>query len=940
MRTKTNEFKIRMAGCDYDIVVLTETWLRPDVVNAELASNYCIFRCDRNNNTSTFQRGGGVLIAVKPTHRCSAVTLTDSSHLEQIAVAVNLPGSTVYVCGIYIRPNSHPDVYMSHSNAVQQICDRSLSTDTIVVVGDYNLPHLSWHFDEDCNSYLPWNASSESEISFTESIIASGLHQLNSLRNANGRILDLAFVSESSYVELIEPPSSLLKIDPHHKPFVIRLETEAGEQILMAESNANAFDFKRCDFTVLNSVLAAVDWNVTLGDGSLDHITACFYSKVHDIIRTHVPRRRRCLAMHSKLPWWTPELRHLRNVVRKARTRFFRMNSRYNKDRLKTLEKRYNKAQENAYRSYTNRLESNFKRDPKSFWAHIKALKSINRIPEKLTYNDATADNSETSANLFADFFSSVHSSHSPTFSSSVRQNVQSFNIRMPMLLISQSEIASALKKLDVSKGAGTDRIPPLFLKECADALKFPISLIFNRSLRDRTFPEVWKVASITPIHKSGSIHAIENYRGISILCSIAKVFEEIIHVGLYNAVRPLISEAQHGFVKQRSTVSNLMSFMSVLSDNVERRRQVDTIYFDFSKAFDKVPHELAINKLQHTGLPAWITEWLRSYLTERKAFVKVGNARSRMYCISSGVPQGSVLGPLIFVLFINDLATRLKSGKLLYADDLKIYREISSTLDCCALDADVSELVSWCAQNGMELNICKCKVITFTRRQSYLSYDYAIGTNIIERVNSIRDLGVIIDSKLKFTEHIGSVSAKGFAVLGFIRRNSRAFRDVYTLKALYCSLVRSILEYAVCVWSPYHTTHKLTIEKVQRCFIRYALRLLPWNDPFHLPDYVSRCRLIDLETLEARRTKIQRLFVFDLLSNNIDCSELVNELRFYAPTRQLRERQLLASRPHRTTYGQNCPLSSSFRAFNDVGSHFDFNVSKCVFKRRIKYIR
>lgn len=447
-------------------------------------------------------------------------------------------------------------------------------------------------------------------------------------------------------------------------------------------------------------------------------------------------------------------------------------------------------------------------------------------------------------------------------------------------------------------------------------------------------------MASITPIHKSGNAHAVENYRGISILCCIAKVFEDFVHGKIYNAVRPLISDAQHGFVKKRSTVSNLMCFTDVLFYNVERRRQVDAIYFDFAKAFDKVPHELAISKLKHMGLPDWVTEWLRSYLTGRKAFVKIGHARSRTYNMPSGVPQGSVLGPLIFVLFINDLASRLKYGKLMYADDLKIYKVISSELDCCALQSDANEIVLWCAENGMKLNAGKCKAITFTRSHSHVSYDYMIGTSNIERVDSIRDLGVIIDRKLSFAEHISMVTAKGFAVLGFIRRNSQSFSDVYTLKVLYCSLVRSIMEYAVCVWCPYHTTQIVRLEKVQRRFIRYALRRLPWNDPINLPDYESRCRLIDIETLEERRIKIRRLFVFDLLSHDIDYSELLNEVRFYAPIRQLRERQLLAIRPFTTTYGGKCPLSSCFRAFNDVSSHFDFNVSKCIFKRRIKYLR
>lgn len=236
-----------------------------------------------------------------------------------------------------------------------------------------------------------------------------------------------------------------------------------------------------------------------------------------------------------------------------------------------------------------------------------------------------------------------------------------------------------------------------------------------------------------------------------------------------------------------------------------------------------------------------------------------------------------------------------------------------------------------------MQLNAAKCKSITFTRCHTSIRYDYSINSSIVERVDSIRDLGVTLDSKLKFNEHISTVTAKGFAVLGFIRRNSQSFQDPYTLKALFCSLVRSIMEYASCVWSPYHATQIIRVEKVQRSFVRYALRLLPWNDPLNLPDYVSRCRLINLETLQSRRTKTRRLFVFDLLKNNIDCSELLSKVRFYAPSRPLRDRQLLPIPPCRTNYGQNNPLVKCFRVFNEISIYFDFNLSKCMFKHRIK---
>lgn len=239
-----------------------------------------------------------------------------------------------------------------------------------------------------------------------------------------------------------------------------------------------------------------------------------------------------------------------------------------------------------------------------------------------------------------------------------------------------------------------------------------------------------------------------------------------------------------------------------------------------------------------------------------------------------------------------------------------------------------------------MQLNISRGKTITFKRRLSCFPFEYKINGICLDRVNTINDLGVIIDSKLKFNEHINIITAKAFSVLGFVRRNTQLFHDVYTLKTLYCSLVRSILEHAACVWSPYHTTLEIRIEKVQRSFIRYALRSLPWNDPQNLPHYESRCKLIDLETLSRRRTKLKQMFVFDLITGNIDCSALLNDVMFFAPSRNLRGRYLLTTGAHRTSYGQNSPFTSCIQCFNDVNDQFDFNVSKTIFKRRIKNIR
>ncbi|XP_055623108.1 uncharacterized protein LOC129766560 [Toxorhynchites rutilus septentrionalis] len=275
-----------------------------------------------------------------------------------------------------------------------------------------------------------------------------------------------------------------------------RLSDKKKNQVPDDSCDDPDFDFKRCDFTALNSLLSGVDWNEIIGAESTNCATAVFYEKVYEILRDNVPRKRRCQAPSFKHSWWTSELRRLRNSVRKARKVYFREKSSDAKEKLKHLEACYSECRIAAFRSYTDRIESNLKQNPKSFWSYVKSRKSGSHIPENVSYGDLTA---EEAANLFANFFRSVHSDDPPAFSATEFNNISPLNVSLPPLTITPNAVLSALKKLDISKGAGTDRLPPTFLKECAESLMTPLSLIFNRSLIERSFPTMWKTASITP---------------------------------------------------------------------------------------------------------------------------------------------------------------------------------------------------------------------------------------------------------------------------------------------------------------------------------------------------------------------------------------------------------------------------------------------------------
>jgi hypothetical protein len=489
-----------------------------------------------------------------------------------------------------------------------------------------------------------------------------------------------------------------------------------------------------------------------------------------------------------------------------------------------------------------------------------------------------------------------------------------------------------------VNKGAGDDGIPPSFVKSCADSLKSPLLYIFNLSLSSGIFPTKWKKSFLIPIFKAGKRTDIGNYRGVAILSCFAKLFEVPVYSHLFFAVKSIISPSQHGFVSGRSTVTNLIEFTSYIINNLENGLQIDAIYTDFSKAFDKVNHRLLLRKLNALGFGGSFLEWIASYLTDRKQYVKACGKNSRIISVNSGVPQGSHLGPLLFIIFINDITTCFKHLRfLLYADDLKVFCPIRGVDDYQHAQSELEALSRWCMDNELHLNLNKCKVISFSRNRTTLRYDYELSRHILERTDSMRDLGVLLDRKLDFRSHIEELIVRAARMLGYVRRIGREFKDPYTIKTLYVSFVRSLLEYGGIIWNPYYAVHSNRIESIQKTFLKYALRNLNWDRNSILPPYCQRCRLIDIDALDDRRRFSCVMFVNDVLCGAMDCPNILSKIKLVVPTYRTRNRMLLAEASHRTNYGYNEPLNRAIRTFNEFAENFEFGIGRCVLRDRLK---
>jgi len=295
------------------------------------------------------------------------------------------------------------------------------------------------------------------------------------------------------------------------------------------------------------------------------------------------------------------------------------------------------------------------------------------------------------------------------------------------------------------------------------------------------------------------------NYRPISKICHIDKLFESLVLQSIQKSVNHVLIDEQHGFRSGRSTTTCNAIFTSYALDAFSNRSQVDVIYTDFAKAFDRVNHKALLQVLRVTGLDEPLLSWFESYVTGRKQFVKFNGVCSSMVNITSGVPQGGYLSPVLFALFINGISSVLKNCRfLVFADDIKLFLCIESSRDCDLLQSELNALVFWSRQLGLELCVPKCHYMPFTSSHSPIRYDYLIdGTSLSFSGSHVVDLGVTFDRTLSFNLHIGKITCKALKMLGFIKRISSEFNMCSSLKALYCAFVRSYLVYGVVIWAP-----------------------------------------------------------------------------------------------------------------------------------------
>ena len=425
---------------------------------------------------------------------------------------------------------------------------------------------------------------------------------------------------------------------------------------------------------------------------------------------------------------------------------------------------------------------------------------------------------------------------------------VRTRDARLLSVTFDKEKVENILKKLDTSKAMGPDNISAWILRQCAAELAESLAILFQRSMDEGELPEEWRTANIVPIHKKGDKTEVSNYRPVSLLCIASKIMERIIADSTFPVLKDQVYDLQHGFLKGCSTTTQLLDYFQEIGETLDETGQTDIIYLDFAKAFDTVSHRHLIAKLESFGLADNLLNWMKAYLHGRHQRVLVEGEVSNWLPVVSGVPQGSILGPLLFILFINDLPRSARNSRVaLFADDAKCCRKITTIEDCRLLQQDLTRIIEWSKTWKMKFNAGKCQVLSVTRKAHKIVYNYTINGTNLEQVSSIKDLGVIINTSLTWDKHIENIINKTYRKLGMIKRSMGYHSPRETLLALYKTLVRSTLDYASQVWSPWQINQIEALERVQRRFTKYILN-------YPEMDYVQRLIELGLLPLSYRR--------------------------------------------------------------------------------------
>ncbi|BHF81444.1 hypothetical protein SprV_0702457400 [Sparganum proliferum] len=863
---KLDELKIHICDLSPDVVSLTESWLSENVDDRELMlPGFQLFRRDRRE-----RQGGGVVTYVKHGLLVSEKTEQFACSAETIWLTIRVPGSqSLEVLTVYRPPRSDPE---ADARLLEELGRFALRPD-VLIMGDFNAPLIDWSSLHARGPELAFDRR------FLDMALRSFLtqHVLFPTRVREGQqsnCLDLVLTKSMDSIDEVQCLPPLGRSDH------VVLQWDYSIFSVPEQPPKSRRNIWRGNFEQMKAEINNANWESAFS-GNIMEDWKWFSELLHALLTNHCPLSRK--GLNNRPRWLTQALKKEVNKKRRLWQKSLTDGTPVSKNAYKT--------QRNLVKRLTLRTRQNFEKDllnramvnPKLFYSYVRSsTRNRDPIPFLKTSGDVEISEDGEKAEHFSQFFKSIFTSESlftpPDYDFDEGPKIESVSF-------DEATVRKELMTLNESKSPGPDDIPPKLLKELAAELAKPLSMLFQASFEAGCLPADWKSARITPLHKGGSKASANNYRPISLTSICCKLMEKIIKRELMRFLEQhnLLSDAQHGFRSGRSCVTNLLNCLERWTRSVDEGNALHVVYIDFKKAFDSVPHQRLLHKLSRIGVRGNLLKWIQSFLLDRCQTVHVGGQQSTEVAVESGVPQGSVLGPTLFIIYVNDCVSELDCGVGMFADDIKLWSVIRTADDEEHLQANLNRLQQWSKDWLLPFNEKKCNILRVGRARSPNHMAYCLNGIPLQEVDSQKDLGVWITTSLKPSLHCTKIAKSAMSVLYLVKRTFSAF-DEDCFAKVFRTFVRPQLEFAIQAWRPWTAKDISILERVQR----RATKLVAGQGS--LP-YATRLANLDLFPLSYRQLRGDLIQAFRIIRGQ-DCSLVPGDFFELATTTNLRGHQ------------------------------------------------
>lgn len=918
----------------FKVLCLTETWLKDH--------NHTSYNLPDYNMLSVFRPhrpGGGVSLliheSVRYKHRADLDLVAD--HCECIFAEIHLPdspltASPILIGALYRPPNTNFDMF---TDALQGMLTMiSNERKVVYLMGDFNV-----HLDK---IETDRNAQEFSDIMHSFSLQPL-IDKPSRITPTSSSLIDNIFTNQVS--DKMHSGLLYTDISDHLVTFAL-----THDNISFNASNGYlSRDFSESHRNLFTSLLSEQSWNslFAIDDPSLalDHFLDII-TTLYDIafpLKTKRPRKRRC---H---PWVTPGIKKSINRKNKLYSKFHKNPTLFNEVTYKAYRRNLNRILRQAKRDFYHSQLQQARDDVKKTWSVLKDLigtkEARAHVPDSLLINNITVTDPTHMAHEFNQHFSSIGRKVASAVPRSDVSPLSLMHGQFPNSLffspVTEPELATCMRGLKRSS-AGSDNIRPQELQDNIDLLTAPITHLMNLSLQHGVFPSRLKTANITPIHKGGPTEVTTNYRPISVLTTLSKLLEKLVYRRLIDffTFNNVLSNSQFGFRKKHSCEMPLILATDFIHHSLDDDYHVLGIYLDLKKAFDVVSHPTLIQKLSFYGVRGVCLNWFSSYLSDRQQRVKLNNSFSSFQSVTHGVPQGSILGPLLFLLYVNDLTLPDDDSRLLlFADDttLLVRSRNHQCLQTLAQN-NLNLIGTWLNANRLACNVSKTHYMIFTLNTAVRASPFHLLLNgeTLCPTSSTRFLGVIIDNRLRWDAHINLICSKISKCIGVIRKLNKLLPPT-TCLIIYNALILPHLSYCHVVWGNAASIHLQRLSLLLKRAIR-AVHHAPYLA--HTEPLFNNSNTLPFSKLY---TFYSSIFLYKLLHDYLPRSFSIS---FSLPTAQhsvnTRRNALpyIPSPRYRTAFGQRCLRHSLIKLFNEFILPLDlFQTSLYHFKRNLKSI-